>query len=116
MNGEQPTTLHSNGDGSYKSSVKGAEMDHPSIGHAMAHIAGQHEPDSDHMMMCSDGMGGLTSYGVRGGGEVESNEHESGAEAGSHAGNYMDGGGMNHSEPDEDDIRVPMSAGLGNKL
>tara|TARA_R110000868_G_scaffold148647_4_gene370727 strand:- start:2532 stop:3020 length:489 start_codon:yes stop_codon:yes gene_type:complete len=114
--GEQPATLHSNGDGSFRSNIGGMDTDHPTIGHAVAHMAGRMDPDSDHVVLSSDGMGGAMSNSVRGGGEVESNEHESCDEAGQHAAGCLGGehgGGYKSGEPDGDELQVPMVGGRG---
>lgn len=107
--GGDHTELHDHGDGSYHSVIDGEHTEHPSLGHALMHIATHHEPDGTHMHMHSDGMG-IHSHHVKDGGEVEGpHELESPEEAGSHAAEVMGDGAMPHGEPDGDEGGMGMA-------
>ncbi len=51
------TALANHGDGTYHSMTDGARVEHPSIGHAMVHMASVHEPGMDHMHIGGTGEG-----------------------------------------------------------
>lgn len=105
--GGEHSELHAHGDGTYHTMDGGQKTEHPSLGHALMHMAGKHEPDGTHVHMHHDGMG-VKSHMVRDGGQPEGPmDHESGQEAGAHAAQMMDGdGGYNEmpaGEPDGDE-------------
>lgn len=84
--------LKAHGDGRYTTKTGGSETEHPSLGHALVHLAGHHEPEGDHVHMHHDGLGGVTSHHSKDGGEVQGpHEHESPDDAGEHAKNVMNG-------------------------
>jgi hypothetical protein len=67
--------LHSHGDGSYHTMHGGAQEEHPSLGHALMHLAGKHEPEGKHMHVKHDGM--ISSHHVAHGGGAEGpHDHE----------------------------------------
>ena len=73
-------------EGGYKTS-DGQEHGH--LGAALMHVANHHEPGGKHLHMHHDGMG-VTSHGVREGGEHDGpNEHGSPEEAGQHAASFL---------------------------
>ena len=45
--GDGHTQLHDNGDGTFRTVMPGgAKTDHPELGHALAHIGREHDPDN----------------------------------------------------------------------
>jgi hypothetical protein len=66
--GGDPMSLHSHGDGTYHTEPGGEE--HPTLGHALMHMAHSQEPDSKHMHISHDGLS-MKSHGMN-----ESGEHD----------------------------------------
>lgn len=66
-------TLHAHGDGTYHTTSEpfgnGKRTEHPSIGHALMHIARRHS-DGDHLHVLSDDSG-FTVHHVAEGGRVQ---------------------------------------------
>lgn len=113
---EQPSELHSHGDGTYHTVVKGEQTEHPSIEHATAHMASKHEPEGDHVHMHHDGMGGVKSSHVKEGGAVEGpNEHGSPEEAGQHAASVMGSSG-DESMPADSGGGMDMGSSMMRKM
>lgn len=72
---EGHSELHSHGDGSYHTVHGGDQQEHPSLGHALMHLAGKHEPEGKHLHVKHDGM--ISSHHVANGGEAEGpHDHE----------------------------------------
>lgn len=85
------TTLHDHGDGTFHSEGSdGEKVEHPSIGHAMMHMASKHS-DGKHMHIHSDGMGGgHTSHQVSDGGKPEGpHDHENIEALKDHMGKFL---------------------------
>lgn len=109
--GGMSSTLHDHGDGTFHTvSHDGAEEQHPSIGHALMHIASQHS-EGKHVHAHHDGGGKITSHHVGHMGGVEGpTEHGSPDEAGQHAAMVL-GEGDEQPMPEEH-----MSGGAMNSL
>ena len=92
--GEEHTTMHANGDGTYRTEGSGQEpMEHPSIGHALMNMASKHS-DGDHMHVHQGMDGEVTTHHVMDGGSVEGpHSHEHMDAAAEHMKSTM-GGGM----------------------
>lgn len=86
------TTLHDNGDGSYKTESGGESTTHPSIGHALVHIASKHGGDGKHMHIHSDGMGSHTTHHGEGGSVEGPHEHGDTEGLKEHVGSVMGDG------------------------
>jgi hypothetical protein len=97
------TTLHDNGDGSFTTSSGGKEEHHPSIGHAVTHIAAKHAPGKH--MHAHKGEGGIYTSKSEGG-QVDEQEHGDSQSAADEMSQYMGDEGS-HGEP------MPMSSGHG---
>jgi hypothetical protein len=93
------TTLHDNGDGSYKTEGGGESQEHPSIGHALIHIASKHGGDGKHMHIHSDGMGSHTTHHGEGGQVEGPHEHGDTEELKNHVGSVMGDGEGGHASP-----------------
>lgn len=105
--------LHPHGDGTYHSVSGGEQTEHPTLGHALMHMAAKHEPEGDHMHLHHDGMGGVKSSHVKAGGEVEEQDHDGAESAGQHVASAM--GGEGGPEPDGDegsDMDIPDMRGM----
>lgn len=59
--GGEHSELHPHGDGSYHTITGGQKTEHPDITHAMAHMAGHHEPDGKHSHVMHHEDGSHTS-------------------------------------------------------
>jgi hypothetical protein len=95
--------LHAHGDGSYHSVIDGAKTEHPSIGHALVHMAAHHEPEGTHVHAHHDGMS-VKMHHAADGGDPQASEHESPEEAGQHMASVMNGeGGEMPSDNDGDE-------------
>lgn len=104
--GGDASELHDHGDGTYHSMIGGEKTEHPSLGHALMHMAAHHEPEGTHVHAHSDGMGVKTHHVSDGGEPQGPTEHESPEEAGQHMASVMNGEGgdsMPHGEPDGDE-------------
>lgn len=90
-------SLHSNGDGSYKTS-DGEHHEH--LGKALMHMAHHHEPHGKHMHVHHDGFS-IKTHGIHESGEHDGpQEHEDVESAKSHVGHFL--GGENESTPESD--------------
>lgn len=90
--GGNSSTLHDNGDGSYKTESGGETTEHPSIGHALVHIASKHGGDGKHMHIHSDGMGSHTTHHGEGGSVEGPHEHGDTEGLKEHVGSVMGDG------------------------
>ena len=71
------TQLHDHGDGTYHSITSdGEKTEHPSLGHALVHIASKHDGESKHMHISKGEDGGHTSHQASGGGVEGPHDHE----------------------------------------
>lgn len=88
--------------GGYKTKGPGGNMDHPHIGHAMAHLAATHHPSGHHMHIHHDGGGSSTSHHAGEDGQVQGpDEHGSTQDLQDHVGQVMGDGdsqGMDQGE------------------
>lgn len=86
------TTMHDHGDGTFHTEHEdGTKTEHPSLGHALMHMAAKHAPGDKHMHMHHDGVN-ITSHHADEDGEVHGpDEHADGDEAAEHARGVMDG-------------------------
>lgn len=110
--GGMSSTLHDHGDGTFHTvSHDGAEEQHPSIGHALMHMASQHS-EGKHVHIHHDSGGRISSHHVGHMGGVEGpQEHGSADEAGQHAAMVLGDGGEEQAMPEEH-----MSGGAMNSL
>ena len=84
------TTLHAHGNGTYHSvSQAGKRIEHPSIGHALSHLAKVHS-DGDHVHVLGHETG-YTSHHVLEGGKVQGpHEHKNLAQLKKSMGQFLD--------------------------
>ena len=111
--GESSTTLHDHGDGTFHTeSHDGERTEHPSIGHALVHLAAKHAEGGKHMHIHGhESGGGHTSHHAHEDGHVNGpHETESTDDLKEHVGESMggedasaapdDAGGYDASESD----------------
>ena len=86
------TTLHDHGDGTFHTeSHDGESVDHPHIGHALAHMAGKHGGGAKHMNVHENGMGGHTSHHVGEDGQAQGpHDHDNIESLKDHLGKFFD--------------------------
>jgi hypothetical protein len=103
------STIRANGDGSFKTSGAGGEQDHPTLGHALMHVAHEHEPESKHMHISHDGLS-MKSHGIS-----ESGEHDGPHDHDDVEGvkNHVDSMMGNSEDGDETDEPEEMPLGHG---
>ena len=96
-------TIHKGEGGGYSTETHdGEKMEHPTLGHALMHAANHHEPDSKHMHVKDDSMGGMESHHVGEDGEVQGpHSHENIEALKQHMDQFLneeghEGGGMEH--------------------
>ncbi|MGH9345053.1 MAG: hypothetical protein ACRD19_14995 [Terriglobia bacterium] len=109
--GAAETTLHDHGDGTFHTeSHDGERAEHPSIGHALMHLAAKHS-GGKHMHIHHDGEA-MTSHHVDEQGDIEGpHEHETPEDLADHVSNVM-GGEMPQAE-EAGDEPVDSLSGLG---
>ena len=91
-------TIHKHADGTHSTETEGGEkMEHPTLGHALVHAAAHHEPDSSHMHIKHDGMGGLESHHVGEDGQAQGpHEHPDVEALKSHLDKFLGEEGKEH--------------------
>lgn len=101
--GSAETTLHDHGDGTFHTaSHDGERAEHPSIGHALMHIAAKHA-DGKHMHIHHDGVS-HTSHHVDESGQVAGpHEHDSADAVAEHARSFFADGQQPQAAEDNDD-------------
>ena len=97
------TTLHDHGDGSFHTEGHdGEKIEHPHIGHALAHMGAKHAGGS-HMHIHHDGMSHTTNHAHEDG-QVEGPHQHGDVEAlKEHVGNIFGDGGEESEDSDKND-------------
>lgn len=100
---ETSMTLHSKGDGTYHTESGGEQTEHPSLGHALMHMAHHAEPDGKHMHIHHDGFS-HTSHGVDENGEHSGpHDHEDTESLKEHVGEFFGSDGEPKDDDEDDD-------------
>lgn len=100
-------SLHSHGDGTFHTEPGGEE--HPTLGHALMHMAHSNEPESKHMHISHDGLS-MKSYGMSESGEHDGpHEHDDVEGVKDHVDSMM-GNSEDGDEPAEEEM--PLGHGL----
>ncbi len=108
--GGDALSLHSNGDGTYHTEGGGGQEEHPTLGHALMHMAHHNEPEGKHMHIHHDGLS-VKSHGIHESGEHDGpHEHDDLEGAKDHMDQMMGDGG--DEDGDEDEEEMPLGHGL----
>lgn len=112
--GENSTTLHDHGDGTFHTEAKGEKTEHPHIGHALMHMAGKHSTGK-HFHAHHDGAS-IKSHSSDHGMTEGPNEHGSADEAADSMRASMGDGAQGEGEmampEDESAHSVPSFSGM----
>lgn len=88
--------LHPHGDGTYHTVVDGEKTEHPHIGHALAHLAGHHEPDGKHSHVQHNDDGTHTSHHHDGASVSGPHDHKNLEELKGHFDKFLNEEGNEH--------------------
>jgi hypothetical protein len=101
------TTLHDHGDGSFHTdSSEGERTEHPTLGHALMHMASQHGADGKHMHAHSDGFSHTTHHVEKGGQPEGPHDHENIEALKQHVGQFL-------GEEENEQNQQPSPGGAG---
>jgi hypothetical protein len=98
------TTLHDHGDGTFHTeSHDGERTDHPSIGHAVVHIASRHAEGGKHMHIHHDGGSHVSHHAGEDGQAQGPDEHADTEALKQHVGEFFGDGGGEGADQDSGD-------------
>jgi hypothetical protein len=106
--GGEAMSLHSHGDGTFHTEPGGEE--HPTLGHALMHMAHSNEPESKHMHISHDGLS-LKSHGINEAGEHDGpHEHDDVEGVKNHVDSMM--GNSEDGDDENEQDEMPLGHGL----
>ena len=99
-------TMYSHGDGTYHTERGGEQMEHPTLGHALIHMAHHNEPESKHMHISHDGLS-VKSHGISESGEHDGPHEHDGTDGAKEHMDSLFGGEGDEDQDDGEESEMP---------